>query len=267
MKTILLATIILALTGCGNMDYKQYSESIVKMETAKSRAEAERFKAIAAMSAGAGDATRAAIGVALAMGATNQGGNSGQMMQAPKDPLQTVVSLVGIAVPALTNLKVARINSDTNIVQSNNAATVAMATTSAFVSIAGKIQAPAANIITNTDSHDIKDSYNQANTTLRDSGNTLNANTSNSDSSTTNNANVANTNSGNTTTDTQNANVTTSDSGNSTVATTTSTVNTNSGNTSSTDRHDQVNSSYNNPNTNSNSSTNTSNTDSNNGNP
>ena len=55
MKRLLIISVF-ALSGCATTDYKMYAESQVKIQQAKSAAEAERYKALGAI-ASSGDAT------------------------------------------------------------------------------------------------------------------------------------------------------------------------------------------------------------------
>lgn len=168
MKTFILL-IPLFLAGCASQDYVKYSETVVAVQTAKANAEAEKYKAMAAI-AKSGDTT-AKVAAMMAMQ------NNQQQLQvqiaAPKTSWDIAREMLGIFVPAIVQGYGIHANQNIAVTQSNNSKEVAVSTNQAFVGIASQIQAPAANITTTlsgtgvlgsgsytTDQHNITGSYN-----------------------------------------------------------------------------------------------------------
>ena len=146
MKTILtLVFFALALTGCASNDYAQYSKAQTDIATARHAADAERYKAFAAI-AGQGDATaKVAAVMAMAMGSSGQG--TGAPMAAPQ--ASQVLQWASILVPGLTQVAGMRYQHLSNVTQSNNATALGISTNGTFASMAGHIQAPG-SVTTNT---------------------------------------------------------------------------------------------------------------------
>lgn len=160
MKKI-IASVLLSvalLSGCAGGEYKMYAESQVAIQTSKSNAEAERFRAMAAIAQTGDTTTKVAAMMALQQ-------NSGAPQQtaqlsAPKSSAEVARDWLGIMLPAAVQGYGIHANSQVSINASNNAARVSESTNGAFVGIAGKIQAPVASIdnhsvttTTSTDSH------------------------------------------------------------------------------------------------------------------
>lgn len=151
MKLLALIFAALALVGCASTDYAQYSKAQTDIATARHNADAEKYKAFAAI-AQQGDATaKVAAVMAMAMG---QGGSGAQnTLQAPQ--ANEALQWAGILVPGLTQVAGIAANMRVGIAQSNNAARVAESTNSTFAGIAGLIQAAPTVTTTNTDRHDV----------------------------------------------------------------------------------------------------------------
>ena len=148
MKTLALI-FVLALAGCATTDYAQYSKAQTDIATARHNADAEKYKAFAAI-AQQGDATaKIAAVMAMAMG---QGSVSQNSLQAPQ--ANEALLWAQVLVPGLTQVMGMRYNYLSTVTQSNNAAATAQSTNSTFSNIAGLIQA-APTIITTTDRHDV----------------------------------------------------------------------------------------------------------------
>lgn len=170
MKTLLICMLIVSgLVGCAT-NYKEYSAALQTIETAKHNAEGERWKAMAQI-AQSGDAT---VKVA-AMMAMQQGGavqQTGTNLRAPEAPGESALRWLSLILP--TAVQAYGINANTRmgihqsdnamalgINQSNNATAQSTATNAAFIGIAskgfdaangiaGRIQSPAANVTTTT---------------------------------------------------------------------------------------------------------------------
>jgi len=130
--------LVVALTGCATTDYKMYAESQVKIQQAKSEAEAERYKALGAI-ASSGDAT-AKVAAVMTLNQLNSQANQG--ISAPADIGDTIFKWATLVVPMTTQLYGIRANANLGMRQSDNSASTSRSTNEAFVSIAGKIQAP-----------------------------------------------------------------------------------------------------------------------------
>ena len=130
--------LVVALTGCATTDYKMYAESQVKIQQAKSQAESERYKALGAI-ASSGDATAK---VAAVMTLNQLSSQASQGISAPADVGDTIFKWATLFIPMTTQLYGIRANSQLGMRQSDNSASTSRSTNDAFVSIAGKIQAP-----------------------------------------------------------------------------------------------------------------------------
>jgi hypothetical protein len=84
--------------------------------------------------------------MALALG--QNGTAQAQTIQAPRE--SGALQWASVLVPGLTNLYSIAANTRVSMAQSDNSARVAMSTNESFVGIAGKIQAPVANVTTTT---------------------------------------------------------------------------------------------------------------------
>ncbi len=162
-KTLLIVIPLLALSGCAS-DYNRYAEAQIAMQTARSNAEAERYRAMAEIAKG-GDTT-ARVAAMMALQGQGQPSQPATLF-APKSASDTIREWLGIILPTVVQGYGIHANQIIATTQSNNSRDVSVSTNSAFVGIAGEIQAPAANVTTttttdshNTDSHAISDSYN-----------------------------------------------------------------------------------------------------------
>jgi len=158
------------MSGCASTDYKLYAEATSDIEVAKHNAEAEKYKAIAAIGASGTETAKVAAIMSMTMGGQPQQGTN---LRAPESTGDKALRWASIVVPTL--MQGYGINATTRLGmnQSNNNVLTTQSTNSAFVGMAGKIQAPAtvlpqANVITTTtttDSHNISNSYNPITTT------------------------------------------------------------------------------------------------------
>ena len=142
MKTILTFILVaLALTGCANTDYAQYSKAQTDMATARHSADAERYKAFAAIAA-SGDST-AKVAAVIAMAVSMAPGSGVQnAIQAPQ--ASQALQWASILVPGLTQVAGMRYSFMSQQTASNNATTLGISTNATFAGIAGRIQAPGA---------------------------------------------------------------------------------------------------------------------------
>ena len=142
-RTILRLTALVfsaALTACASPDYAQYSKAQTDIATARASADAERYKAFAAI-AQTGDATaKVAAVMAMAMGAGGQPQTPQIAAPQPNQALQWA----SILVPSLTQVAGMRYQYLGQQTASNNATALGLSTNNAFVGLGAKIQAPGA---------------------------------------------------------------------------------------------------------------------------
>lgn len=177
MKTIFILLAASALLfGCASTDYKLYAESQTAMQVAKSNAEAAKYAAMAEI-AKQGDVT---VKVAAMMAMVGQGGANAiaPRLEAPVSGSEMALKWATILVPSTVQAVGIVKNAQVAVQQSNNARDVALSTNESFVGIAGKIQAPAANV--STDSHDsssttssVTDSHNTSKTDSHNTASTV----------------------------------------------------------------------------------------------
>lgn len=155
-KTLLALASVLVVTGCATS--KEY-EMYVDAHRARAAADVARYQALADIAKTGDSAARVAAVISLNMGSGAQGGNA--PIATPKSTADTILQFGSLLLPQLTQIYSINKQAATAITQSNNAtalgmtqaeqtAATAIATTNAFVGIAGKIQAPAANVTTTT---------------------------------------------------------------------------------------------------------------------
>lgn len=145
VKTLTAVACVLSLTACASPDYEQYSKAQVNIATAKHQADSAKYKALSDI-ASSGDST-AKIAAVMALALGSQGSNTQSTMQAPQS--SQALQWASILVPGLTQVAGMRYNFLSQQVQSNNATALGISTNSAFVGIAGSIQAPG-SVTTNT---------------------------------------------------------------------------------------------------------------------
>lgn len=151
MRGLIIVIAACALSACAAPGYEQYLAVQQGIATARSNADIARYDALANIAKTGDSAASVAAAMALAMG-----GNAPQpVIAAPQNEL---LQWAGVLVPALTQAYAIGKSADVAIAASTNAMQTSVATTGAFVSMAGKIQAPVvaapvlpqANVSTNT---------------------------------------------------------------------------------------------------------------------
>lgn len=148
-KYFFIIGILLALTGCSSTEqYKLYAESHAKMETAKYNAEAAKYKAMSDIANNGTEAAKVAAVMAIALGGNSNNNNKTNGIQAPQQ--SEALQWAQILVPGVIQSVGIIANRQVAITQSNNSASVANSTNAAFVGMASRIQAPAANISNTT---------------------------------------------------------------------------------------------------------------------
>jgi hypothetical protein len=143
MKTIITILCALSLTGCATAEYQAYAD----IHKAQAAAQSARYQALADI-AKQGDTTAK---VAAVMSLQLQGGAQGQSnVAAPKSFGDQVLQWTAVLLPTATQIYSVGKQAQVGIAQSNNARDMAVSTNNAFVGMASKIQAPAANVATTT---------------------------------------------------------------------------------------------------------------------
>lgn len=163
-------------TGCASQEYTRYLEMQERIGLANAEAQKAKYEAFKAI--GQGDTT-SRVAALMAMGGVGGNGNSNPtpFVAPPKtgwDHFKEVASIfVPIALQAYSIGKSAEIAKNA----SNNAAQTSISTNQTFAAMAGKIQAPAANVSTittttssSTDSHDVTSPSTSTSTVLSGKG-------------------------------------------------------------------------------------------------
>lgn len=143
MKALITIVCAAALTGCATADYAAY----VKAHEAQAIAHAARYQALAEI-ARSGDTT-AKVAAVISLQAGGQGQQQ-SFIAPPKSVGEQALQWAGLILPVATQVYAVKNQTAVALRQSDNSALVARSTNDAFVNIAGKIQAPAANVTSTT---------------------------------------------------------------------------------------------------------------------
>ena len=148
MKNVLIIGFTLAvLTGCASSEqYSAYVEAQREIAVARSQAEAARYRALSDIARQGDTAAKVAAVMSIQMGQLSAQTPT-QQIQMPRSNSEIGLQWASVLAPSLTQLYSISRNADVAITQSNNAAAVSQSTNQAFVGIAGRIQAPAPNIV------------------------------------------------------------------------------------------------------------------------
>ena len=177
MKYIAIILVLL-LSACATNDYDKYAHAQEAIATSRATAETARYDALARIAETGDPQSKIAAVMAIAMGGQ---GNAQQVQQvaAPTPAGETALRWASVLIPGLTQVYGIQQNAKVAINSSNNAAAVAQSTnatfagmgatigstaangnqaniaiagagTTAMTIMAGKIQAPAANVTTTT---------------------------------------------------------------------------------------------------------------------
>jgi hypothetical protein len=147
MKYLVLITAI-ALTGCATNDYDAYAKAQADVARAKSDSDTARYAALSKIAETGDASSKIAAVMALALGGNGSQTNSSQIA-APQ--ASNALQWASILVPSVTNIAGMAFNARVAIANADNNARIAESTNSAFLGIAGKIQAPviqAATVVT-----------------------------------------------------------------------------------------------------------------------
>lgn len=138
----LIATLLcaLALTGCATAEYAAYAEA----HKAQAAAQTARYQALADIAKQGDTTAKVAAVMSLQMG----GGQQSPQINAPKNWADYALQWTGLLLPTVGQIYTVNKQTSLGMRQSDNATAVAVSTNNAFVGIASKIQAPAANVTT-----------------------------------------------------------------------------------------------------------------------
>ena len=139
MKYLVLI-LAFALSGCATTEYESYAKA--QADVAKSRADADtaRFVALSKIAESGTDGAKIAAVMALALGGGTSAQSQGNAISAPQ--ASNALQWASILVPSITNVAGMAFNARVAMANADNNARIAESTNSAFLGIAGKIQAP-----------------------------------------------------------------------------------------------------------------------------
>jgi hypothetical protein len=140
MKLIAIILTALALTGCATAEYAAYADA----HKAQAAAQTARYQALADIAKQGDTTAKVAAVMSLQMGSPQQN----TQIAAPKSWADYALQWTGLLLPTIGQVYSINKQTSLGIAQSNNATTLGVSTNAAFVGLAGKIQAPAANVTT-----------------------------------------------------------------------------------------------------------------------
>jgi hypothetical protein len=129
-----------SLTGCATAEYQAYADA----HKAQAAAQTARYQALADIAKQGDTTAKVAAVMSLQMG----GGQQATQINAPKSWADYALQWTGLLLPTVGQIYTINKQTTLGMRQSDNATAVAVSTNNAFVGIAGKIQAPAANVTT-----------------------------------------------------------------------------------------------------------------------
>ena len=130
----------LSLTGCATAEYQAYADA----HKAQAAAQTARYQALAEIAKQGDTTAKVAAVMSLQMG----GGQQNTQINAPKNWADYALQWTGLLLPTVGQIYTINKQTTLGMRQSDNATALGVSTNSAFVGIAGKIQAPAANVTT-----------------------------------------------------------------------------------------------------------------------
>ena len=142
MKLIAPIIAVLSLTGCATAEYAAYAD----IHKAQAASQTARYQALADIAKQGDTAAKVAAVMSLQMGAVQ---NQPQVA-APKSFGDHLLQWTSVLLPTATQIYSVGKQAQVGIAQSNNAREIGISTNAAFVGLAGRIQAPAANVTTTT---------------------------------------------------------------------------------------------------------------------
>ena len=137
MKLIVPMIAVLSLTGCAH-EYAAYAEA----HKAQAAAQTARYQALADIAKQGDTTAKVAAVMSLQMGSTQQN----TQIAAPRNWADYALQWTGLLLPTVGQIYSVNKQTSLGMRQSDNSTAVAVSTNNAFVGIASKIQAPAANM-------------------------------------------------------------------------------------------------------------------------
>ena len=141
MKLIAIILCALSLTGCATAEYQAYADA----HKAQAAAQTARFQALADIAKQGDTTAKVAAVMSLQMGSQQT-----TQINAPKSWADYALQWTGLLLPTFGQVYSVNKQTSLGMRQSDNATALGISTNAAFVGIASKIQAPAANITTTT---------------------------------------------------------------------------------------------------------------------
>jgi len=130
----------LSLTGCATAEYQAYADA----HKAQAAAQTARYQALADIARQGDTTAKVAAVMSLQMG----GGQQNTQINAPKSWADHALQWTGLLLPTIGQVYTVNKQTSLGMRQSDNATALGISTNNAFVGIASKIQAPAANVTT-----------------------------------------------------------------------------------------------------------------------
>ena len=140
MKLLAIAVCALSLTGCATAEYQAYADA----HKAQAAAQTARFQALADIARQGDTTAKVAAVMSLQMGGVQQN----TQINAPKSWADHALQWTGLLLPTVGQIYTVNKQTSLGMRQSDNATALGISTNNAFVGIASKIQAPAANVTT-----------------------------------------------------------------------------------------------------------------------
>ena len=138
MKLVATMIAVLSLTGCATKEYQAYAE----VHKAHAQAQSARYQALADIARQGDTTAKVAAVMSLQMG----GGQQNQQVAAPKSWADYALQWTGLLLPTIGQVYTVNKQTSLGMRQSDNATALGISTNNAFVGMASKIQAPAANM-------------------------------------------------------------------------------------------------------------------------
>ena len=139
MKLLAIAVCALSLTGCATKEYQAYAD----VHKAQAAAQTARFQALADIARQGDTTAKVAAVMSLQMGGNGQ---QAQQVIAPKSWADHALQWTGLLLPTVGQIYTINKQTGLGMRQSDNATALGISTNAAFVGMASKIQAPAANM-------------------------------------------------------------------------------------------------------------------------
>ena len=140
MKLIAPLLAVLSLTGCATAEYAAYADA----HKAQAAAQTARYQALAEIAKQGDTTAKVAAVMSLQMG----GGQQNTQINAPRNWADYALQWTGLLLPTVGQIYTINKQTSLGMRQSDNATALGISTNAAFVGMAGKIQAPAANVTT-----------------------------------------------------------------------------------------------------------------------